>query len=154
MKILIDADGCLVADITVKAARKRGIECVIICDTYHTIQREGTETITVDKGADSADLRLVNLVSAGDIVIFSYLNRSENSPLYQVVNSFVPPLKYMFKIPVAFVGVKFSRHQHSGTLCHCCVLLYGTLLILVIDHKHGQKYHDQEARYHQQRYPH
>lgn len=69
MKILIDADGCPVVDITVRTARKNGIECKIICDTSHSIQREGAETIIVDKGADSADFRLVNLVSSGDIVI-------------------------------------------------------------------------------------
>jgi len=69
MKILIDADGCPVVDIAVGAARKSGIECTIICDTAHSIQRDGAKTIIVDKGADSADFRLVNLVSRGDIVI-------------------------------------------------------------------------------------
>ena len=69
MRIFIDADGCPVVDIAVNAAKKHGIECTIICDTAHSIQREGAETIIVDKGADSADFRLVNLVRAGDIVI-------------------------------------------------------------------------------------
>ncbi|MBR4626737.1 MAG: YaiI/YqxD family protein [Ruminococcus sp.] len=69
MKILIDADGCPVVDIAVRAAKRYGLECTIICDTAHSIQREGADTIIVDKGADSADFRLVNLVSSGDIVI-------------------------------------------------------------------------------------
>lgn len=69
MKLLIDADGCPVTDIAVRTAVKFGIECVIICDTAHSIVREGACTITVDKGADSTDLRLVNLVSAGDIAV-------------------------------------------------------------------------------------
>ena len=69
MKILIDADGCPVVDIAVGTARKSGIECTIICDTAHSIKRDGAKTIIVDKGADSADFRLVNLVSRGDIVI-------------------------------------------------------------------------------------
>jgi hypothetical protein len=69
MRIFIDADGCPVVDIAVRAAVRHGIECTIICDTAHSIQREGAETIIVDKGADSADFRLVNLVSAGDIAI-------------------------------------------------------------------------------------
>lgn len=69
MKILIDADGCPVIDIAVRTARKNGIECTIICDTAHSIQRDGAKTIIVDKGADSADFRLVNLVSKGDVVI-------------------------------------------------------------------------------------
>ena len=69
MKIYIDADGCPVVDIALKAAKKYGIPCVIICDTSHRIERDGAETIIVDKGADSADFRLVNLVSEGDIAV-------------------------------------------------------------------------------------
>ena len=69
MKIFIDADGCPVTDITVKIARSRNIPCTIICDTAHSIHREGADTITVDKGADSADFRLVNLISKGDIAV-------------------------------------------------------------------------------------
>ncbi|MBQ6035640.1 MAG: YaiI/YqxD family protein [Ruminococcus sp.] len=69
MRIFIDADGCPVVDIAVRAAKKHGLECTIICDIAHSIQREGAETIIVDKWADSADFRLVNLVGAGDIAI-------------------------------------------------------------------------------------
>lgn len=69
MKIFIDADGCPVVDIAVRIAKKHDIECTIICDTAHSIQRDGAETITVEKGADSVDFRLVNLVGAGDIAI-------------------------------------------------------------------------------------
>ena len=69
MQIFIDADGCPVVDIAVRAAKKHGAECTIICDTAHSIQREGAETIIVDKGADSADLCLVNLIGAGDIAV-------------------------------------------------------------------------------------
>ncbi len=69
MKIFIDADGCPVVDITVRTAKRYGIECIIICDTSHSIHREGVKTIIVDKGADSADFRLVNLVSDCDIAV-------------------------------------------------------------------------------------
>lgn len=69
MKIFIDADGCPVVDIAVRTAKRYGLECTIICDTAHSIQREGAETIIVDKGADSVDFRLVNLVSTGDIAV-------------------------------------------------------------------------------------
>ena len=69
MNILIDADGCPVVGITVRTAANCGLKCTIICDTAHSIHREGAETITVDKGADSADFRLVNLVRTGDIVV-------------------------------------------------------------------------------------
>ncbi len=69
MRIFIDADGCPVVDITVRLAKKYGIGCAIICDTAHSTQRDGADTIIVDKGADSADFRLVNLVCAGDIAV-------------------------------------------------------------------------------------
>ncbi|MCR4638576.1 YaiI/YqxD family protein [Ruminococcus sp.] len=69
MRIFIDADGCPVVDIAVRTAKKYGVKCTIICDTAHSIQRDGADTIIVDKGADSADFRLVNLVSTGDIAI-------------------------------------------------------------------------------------
>lgn len=69
MRIFIDADGCPVVDIAVRTAKRYGIGCTIICDTAHSIQRDGADTIIVDKGADSADFSLVNLVGAGDIAI-------------------------------------------------------------------------------------
>ncbi len=69
MRILIDADGCPVTGIAVRIAKQYGIGCMIICDTTHRIEHDGAETIIVDKGADSADYRLVNLVHAGDLVI-------------------------------------------------------------------------------------
>ena len=68
-KIYIDADGYPVVDITVRLAAKYGVECVIICDTSHRIEREGVQTIVVEKGADSVDFRLVNLVQRGDIAV-------------------------------------------------------------------------------------
>ena len=69
MKILIDADGCPVIGIVVRIARRHSIECTIICDIAHRIEHDGVDTIIVDKGADSADYRLVNLVQAGDLVV-------------------------------------------------------------------------------------
>ena len=69
MKIYIDADGCPVTDIAATLAGKYSIPCTIICDTAHSIYRDGAKTIIVDKGADSADFRLVNLIQSGDIAI-------------------------------------------------------------------------------------
>ena len=69
MRILIDADGCPVVDITLRLAKKYGVACYILCDTAHIFEREGAETITVEKGADSVDFKLVNLVQAGDLVV-------------------------------------------------------------------------------------
>ena len=69
MKILIDADGCPGVDLTVRLAAKHGAECVILCDTAHEFNREGAQTVIVEKGADSVDFKLVNLVREGDIVV-------------------------------------------------------------------------------------
>ena len=69
MKIFIDADGCPVVNETVALCREFSKECIIICDTSHTIQREGATTIVVEKGADSADFRLVNMLQKGDLAI-------------------------------------------------------------------------------------
>ena len=69
MKILIDADGCPVVDICIKSAKRHGIECLILCDTSHIFEREGAKTVTVSKGADSVDFKIVNLLERGDIVV-------------------------------------------------------------------------------------
>ncbi len=69
MKIIIDADACPVVDITVNVAKERGLECIIVCDNTHTIERDGATTIVVDKGADSADCRIANITEKGDVVV-------------------------------------------------------------------------------------
>lgn len=69
MRIVIDGDGCPVVDETIKIARAHGLECLILCDTSHRMEREGATTKVVDKGADSVDFALVNLLQKGDIVV-------------------------------------------------------------------------------------
>lgn len=70
MKLLIDADACPVVDIALDCAIKNNVsECILLCDTSHLIERPFAKTIVVSKGADSADFALVNLVSAGDVVV-------------------------------------------------------------------------------------
>lgn len=69
MRILIDADGCPVVDISIRTAKKFNIECIIICDTSHEFDRHGARTVTVSKGADSVDFALVNLLKKEDIVV-------------------------------------------------------------------------------------
>ena len=69
MKVLIDADACPVVDLAVKLCRKYRIDCILLCDTAHTIHREGASTLVFDKGADSVDFALVNRVESGDLVI-------------------------------------------------------------------------------------
>lgn len=69
MRIIIDADGCPVVRIAVECAKKHKKEAVIVCDSAHYFDIDGVQTITVTKGADSADFRIVNMLSKGDIVV-------------------------------------------------------------------------------------
>ena len=69
MKIIIDADACPVLDITLEMARKRDISAIIVSDNAHFIVREGAKTVTVDKGTDSADLKIANIAERNDIVV-------------------------------------------------------------------------------------
>ena len=69
MKLLVDADGSPVVDIAVTLCRQSGCECILLCDTAHTMNRDGAETLVFDKGADSVDFALVNRVQPGDIVV-------------------------------------------------------------------------------------
>ena len=69
MRVLIDADGSPVVDITVSVCHSYAVPCLILCDTAHAIRRDGAETLVFDKGADSVDYALVNRISPGDIVV-------------------------------------------------------------------------------------
>jgi uncharacterized protein YaiI (UPF0178 family) len=69
VKVLIDADGCPVVDITLGICKEQGTACLILCDTAHEFSRDGAETLVFDKGSDSVDFALVNRVEPGDIVI-------------------------------------------------------------------------------------
>ena len=61
MNILIDGDACPVITEAVKVSSEFGFRPVIFSDTAHNIQRADADSVTVDKGADSADFA----VSAG-----------------------------------------------------------------------------------------
>lgn len=69
MKLWIDADACPVVNEAISVALAHGVEVTLVCDDAHHMQREGASTITVARGADSADLRLVNRLSRGDAVV-------------------------------------------------------------------------------------
>ena len=69
MKVLVDADGCPVVDIAIRACKEFQIPCLLLCDTAHQMIRDGAETLVFDKGADSVDFALVNRVNVGDLVI-------------------------------------------------------------------------------------
>ncbi len=69
MRVLIDADGCPVVDITIEISEKFGAECHIMCDTAHVFDKKGAVCHVFSKGADSVDFALVNFVRRGDVVI-------------------------------------------------------------------------------------
>ena len=69
MKIIIDADACPVTALAVKYADEKGIPCILVCDNTHSIEYETAETIVVDKGADSADCKIANIIEKGDIAV-------------------------------------------------------------------------------------
>lgn len=69
MQILVDADGCPVVDVTIRCAREFGVPVMLLCDSAHRFERDGAQTVTVDKGVDSVDFALVNRVHPGDVVV-------------------------------------------------------------------------------------
>lgn len=69
MKILVDADACPVKELIVSAARKRSIPVLMLMDTCHERNDGYSTVIIVDKGRDSADIRLANLTESGDLVV-------------------------------------------------------------------------------------
>lgn len=69
MKVLVDADACPVREIIVRLCREKHIPLVMVTDTSHRIDDGYSQVITVDKGRDSADLRLIYEVEKGDIVV-------------------------------------------------------------------------------------
>ena len=68
-ELWIDADACPVVDIALRIAREYGVPVNLVCDDAHHMQREGARTITVSRGADSADLMLVNRLKRGDVAL-------------------------------------------------------------------------------------
>lgn len=68
-KVVIDADGCPVVRITARVAREYNVVCVIVCDNAHLFDIDGTETVVVSQGADSADFYIVNHITSDDVVV-------------------------------------------------------------------------------------
>lgn len=69
MHLWIDADACPVVELAIRMAGRHRVPVTLVCDDAHHMQRDGAQTITVARGADSADLMLVNLVHRNDIVV-------------------------------------------------------------------------------------
>ncbi len=69
IQILVDADACPVKDIIVRNAKKRGIPVTMIIDTSHELFDGYSTVVIVDKARDSVDIKLINLLNRGDIVV-------------------------------------------------------------------------------------
>lgn len=69
MTVLVDADACPVKDIIVREAKRRSIPVTMLIDTSHVLRDAYATVVTVEKGRDSADFKLVTLCHAGDIVV-------------------------------------------------------------------------------------
>ncbi len=68
-KILIDGDACPSISLIEQTAIKYNIPVLIITDTSHNIISEYSKVIIVDKSSQSVDIKLINEVNCGDIVI-------------------------------------------------------------------------------------
>ena len=69
MRILVDADACPVKEQIVRVSKKMEISVIMFVDTSHEINDDYSKVITVDKGRDAVDIKLVNEASTGDIVV-------------------------------------------------------------------------------------
>ncbi|WP_214804932.1 MULTISPECIES: DUF188 domain-containing protein [unclassified Exiguobacterium] len=67
MKVLVDADGCPVVDLTIRLSA--GADVFLVCDTAHEFNRAGATTITIGQGPDAVDYAIVNRISPGDIIV-------------------------------------------------------------------------------------
>ena len=69
MEIYVDADACPVKEILVSIAKKHAIPVTMLIDTSHVLKDGYSKIITVEQGRDSVDIKLINLVKKGDIVV-------------------------------------------------------------------------------------
>lgn len=69
MKIIVDADACPVIGIVEAEARQNEIPVTLVCDTAHLFDSKYSRVVTVEKGADSADFKIVTMAEKGDIVV-------------------------------------------------------------------------------------
>ena len=71
MRIIVDADACPVKELIIQSAKKYNLEVIMVCDVAHMLfyTEDFITVITVDQGADSADLAIANRTQSGDICI-------------------------------------------------------------------------------------
>lgn len=69
MRILVDGDGCPSKDSIVEMTKKYQLEMLVFIDYAHMLDSEDYQTIMCEVGADSVDMKIVNMVKKGDLVI-------------------------------------------------------------------------------------
>ena len=69
MRVFVDADACPVKEIILRMAKQRNIPVTMVIDTSHELEDGYSTVITVDKGSDSADYVIANMVTRNDIVV-------------------------------------------------------------------------------------
>lgn len=69
MRILVDADACPVRKLIEKIADDHKAEVILFVDTSHAIGFSNAKVIMVDKQRDSVDIKLVNHIVPGDVVV-------------------------------------------------------------------------------------
>ena len=69
MTIFVDADACPVKAEILAAARPRKLPVTMLVDSSHVLNDGYSTVITVDKGRDSVDFKLITLCKAGDVVV-------------------------------------------------------------------------------------
>ena len=72
MKIFIDGDGSPTKQESIQLAKKYDLPVVLVTSIDHFSKKpvaDHVETVYVERGADSADFKILSMISAGDIVV-------------------------------------------------------------------------------------
>lgn len=69
MHILVDGDACPNKELILKLAKKYQIEMLVYIDYAHAITSDDYITIMCEVGDDSVDMKIVNSMQTGDLII-------------------------------------------------------------------------------------
>ncbi len=69
MRIVVDGDACPTKDIIESIASQYSIEVIMIFDTAHQYESDYSTVIIVDKGSDSVDKKIIEIIKNGDIIV-------------------------------------------------------------------------------------
>ena len=72
MKIFVDGDGSPVKETVIEVAVEKALDVVIVTSVDHYSLKDYPENVSfvyVDKGADAADFKIVQLIKKGDLLI-------------------------------------------------------------------------------------